>query len=945
MFRLSTGKTARTNKFDTILSIETLDAAAAKFGLHATRANKDGEAYVAATLLGGVRNLKNVQEVHFLVFDVDGEMSIEDADALVGNFDRTAWLVTTHSHKTDRTEVVVEHYKKWAAENKQTGRPTLESLRAYLVAKGKGWLVERGLTFDPANPTEHVENKGNCYIVRHRPLDKFRVIFPLSEPINIPALDESTNSAVEVYKDIYHAVGNAVGLPFDHSCSDPCRLFYFPSCPAHLQDEKRALDFDGALLDWREFRGIPRQGSPSTADTNEAETIDREQATGDSTTEDRECAVGLYDLRAWARTVHAFDVAGLVAKYLPDVDRRERVRGGFTITCPFEAEHSAPGGDGTFCDNANGAGQAWVIRCSHNACVERTRLDLLKGWLDTKVITIGDLEAYSGVKVPLVDKVSVADFDSLIDAFDNRTTDEQLTTAVALLCRIDDEFARASAYKRLVEAVPKRVTEDLLQAAIKKEQKRIADTTKALKTARAEWAKTQRSEAVFTASTELTDRFKWILDAGGYWDVETGQMRAREHVYDDVLSVLDAKDLDITPKEALLLNPASKFIRIGYKPGAPESYKDEKGRRSFNTYIPPTLEAGRGDPTPIIRHVQFLFGYNPDGGTWREAWGNYDAAECKHFLDVLAYKVQKPGAKVLHAMLIHNEHHGVGRSSFATKVLAPIFGLHNVSHPTHEQIKEGRADFVERKNLVVVHEIYDVDGKMEVASLLKPMLSEPTVSVHLKFLNRYEVENVALFLMFTNIYNALYIENHDRRYFMYASKATPRSEPYYKALNAVMDGDGPADFYRWLLERDVSYFNPHAHAPMTQAKLDAIEASKGEATVQLEELYDMRKPPFDRDLINITSASKALKAKVDGNVTRNRLTNLLRGKKAVPLDQKGGVDVVVVGKDGGTKRESMRLWALRDADFWRDATPEERGYCLRLGWTADQVRETRDRPK
>jgi hypothetical protein len=56
----------------------------------------------------------------------------------------------------------------------------------------------------------------------------------------------------------------------------------------------------------------------------------------------------------------------------------------------------------------------------------------------------------------------------------------------------------------------------------------------------------------------------------------------------------------------------------------------------------------------------------------------------------------------------------------------------------------------------------------------KPLITEPTVSVNIKYGPQKEVQEFARFLMFSNHSAPLSIEEGDRRYFVVNSKATAR---------------------------------------------------------------------------------------------------------------------------------------------------------------------------
>ena len=104
-------------------------------------------------------------------------------------------------------------------------------------------------------------------------------------------------------------------------------------------------------------------------------------------------------LLQWAATHAAkFEVVAALKACSPS--RLKRLNGvKQVITCPFEDEHTKAGGEGTFAVNASqrtAAGlpqitSGFVLKCSHNACAGRDRLDLLAGMLTQGWLAEGDL--------------------------------------------------------------------------------------------------------------------------------------------------------------------------------------------------------------------------------------------------------------------------------------------------------------------------------------------------------------------------------------------------------------------------------------------------------------------------------------------------------------------------------------------------------------------------
>ena len=121
---------------------------------------------------------------------------------------------------------------------------------------------------------------------------------------------------------------------------------------------------------------------------------------------------------------------------------------------------------------------------------------------------------------------------------------------------------------------------------------------------------------------------------------------------------------------------------------------------------------------------------------------------------------------------------------------------------------------------------HDPEVDQRFPNKLKPLITERTVSVNVKYGPQMEVENYARFIMFSNHTAPLDLEAGDRRYFVFESKTEPRDDAYYDRLHEfVEDPKGIEAIYAFLMRRDLSAFNPHRRPPMTDAKRAVIEAS------------------------------------------------------------------------------------------------------------------------
>lgn len=346
---------------------------------HTPTKKKDGQCFVAGQFEGGQRLAPNVTQIDLLVYDVDGGSTIKALDERLGEPNMPMSIMyTTYSHETDKTLVKAEGFAKWATTNKMPSLPTQERICEYLAFLKKTVVLDSNPIFDPEADTEHTP-EGIFYVVRHDPIHKARIVFLLETPIVLRKLGNSSKTFLNEYKRIYHGVGEALGLDFDVSCSDPSRLHYLPAHPPGATNYSVLFNENGGkLLNWEKY---PR-ADLATAAPEKRETI-RDEVSG----EEREVRPSDYvvvdrnghriDLYKWAKAnLATFDLEDLLKQKLPDENlRAERSNGGFHIGCPFEDEHTKHGSNGTFV--ANGDGEKWaVIHCMHHSCQSQGRITL-----------------------------------------------------------------------------------------------------------------------------------------------------------------------------------------------------------------------------------------------------------------------------------------------------------------------------------------------------------------------------------------------------------------------------------------------------------------------------------------------------------------------------------------------------------------------------------------
>lgn len=295
-----------------------------------------------------------------------------------------------------------------------------------------------------------------------------------------------------------------------------------------------------------------------------------------------------------------------------------------------------------------------------------------------------------------------------------------------------------------------------------------------------------------------------------------------------------------------------------------------------------------GDPQAFLDHLTYLFPAD---------------LERRLLLDVLAFIVQHPG-KLLGYMTLIQGWPGTGKS-YLGHVLRSILGHRNVRVIRTDELKNQWSDWMANVALVIIEELL-APGRMEMANSLKAKITEPVVRIEKKHVPSYEIENTAKFLAFTNHDVATYVSPDDRRTLVLKSQAVARNEEYYRQL-FTWSHENMGVIYRMLLDHDLSSFNPHGHAPMTDAKRELIEDSRPPLEAEIKSLMDAERSPLHRDVVRAEEIKNAFSFRWSefAGVTERKIGLALRSLGAVKLEQFRLKD--------GTK---PRLWVVRNVKRW-----------------------------
>jgi len=316
--------------------------------------------------------------------------------------------------------------------------------------------------------------------------------------------------------------------------------------------------------------------------------------------------------------------------------------------------------------------------------------------------------------------------------------------------------------------------------------------------------------------------------------------------------------------ELLPSDVALKYVKIhtaymiGYLPGATEFF-DLNGREFANTYsernvpkVPAKLEGrDRENVQRVLRHLESMV---PDKRE-RELWISWHA-----------YIVQTRKRPNWAIVLQGTE--GDGKNFFGD-MMAAVLGGDNCKTVFAKTLEAPHNAWAEGSLFAFVEEIRMVGhNRHDVLNSMKPLITNPTVEIHAKNINPYNILNTQAYMLSTNFQNALPVGDSDRRYFVLMSEFQSAesveqlpSDYFTNLFNTLTES--PGAIRGWLLAYKLHpEFDPQGRAPRSHGKDTMIELNKSDELVMVEDLIESEfYPEISRELIVVSKLADVLSDK------------------------------------------------------------------------------------
>jgi putative DNA primase/helicase len=207
-----------------------------------------------------------------------------------------------------------------------------------------------------------------------------------------------------------------------------------------------------------------------------------------------------------------------------------------------------------------------------------------------------------------------------------------------------------------------------------------------------------------------------------------------------------------------------------------------------------------------------------------------------------AYPIQKPGAKMHSALVIHGPQ-GTGKSRFF-EILCCIYGHYGRVLDQSAVEDKFNADWAEKKLFILGDEMLARNDMFHTKNRLKAFITAKTIRVNPKNIAAHTETNHMNIVFLSNEKQPVVLENDDRRHLVVWTPPPPDGE-FFDELNAEIEAGGVEALHYYLLHLDLTGFHRHTRPPNTLAKDDLAYLSAGSEERFLQEWIEGDTPwPF-----------------------------------------------------------------------------------------------------
>lgn len=405
---------------------------------------------------------------------------------------------------------------------------------------------------------------------------------------------------------------------------------------------------------------------------------------------------------------------------------------------------------------------------------------------------------------------------------------------------------------------------------------------------------------------KLNNRVVYVRDPGLIWDHQAQMRMACSAFKEHAFSNLHYFEERVTKTGTTLakISAAKSWMEwehraevagISFAPGQGRITEDGRLNSWTGWGLP---EPEKGDVSEWHRLMRHLF--------------EKDEAAMHYFTQWCAYPLQHPGAKMHVAAAVWGPVHGSGKT-LVGNTLQRIYGAKHSAELKDADLEDARFEWAENMQFILADDI-TARGDRKFMRKLMTMVTQHSMRMNPKYVPSYSIEDRINYYFTSNDPDALFMDDQDRRFFVHEVKAGKFD--YHSYIPWMKSASGPAALWYYLLNYDMSGFDPHAPAPDTIGKSSMIELGKSELGAWVHEF-------------KINTNSILERAKLRGDIFSTQQIHMLFDPHG---DKKASVNALArelkragfIPPGNGTKLRlpdgrMVSTYAVRRIEYWKDA--------------------------
>lgn len=291
----------------------------------------------------------------------------------------------------------------------------------------------------------------------------------------------------------------------------------------------------------------------------------------------------------------------------------------------------------------------------------------------------------------------------------------------------------------------------------------------------------------------------------------------------------------------------------------------------------------------------------------------------QYVLSWMAHLLQHPEIKLNVSLAFWSLAQGVGKN-LLFECISSIIGQTHACVIGQAELAASFNGWANRKVFVVGDEVSSTNRRQD-ADKLKGLVTGTTIHINEKFQPGRAVPNFVNFIFLSNHHDALFVGDHDRRFFVWEITAGRLPVEMTQEFVKWRDTGGLSALLHHLLNYDISGFNPKAPAPMTDAKQQMADDNRSDLESWLADLFASGASlMLGREIATAHEIVSLYTNDTKNNVSAKAVTGACKRLGAYARDNQ-------VRLANGNK---VRVLALERTDYWKQQ-PE-------ADWSAEMLK-------